>query len=65
MKNIYLLFILLFGFGLADGQTRTLNTNDAVGTLPGVFSVNTNGAATYYIPIKLPNGRAGVTPTLG
>lgn len=65
MKRIYLLIILLFCISLAQSQARTLNTNDAVGTLPGVFNVNTNGAATYYIPLRLPKGKTGFTPSLG
>src|SRR5579872_580285 len=33
-------------------------------TLPGKFSVGTSGAATYNIPIAVPPGTAGVTPSL-
>ncbi|MCV2884758.1 hypothetical protein OE749_08620 [Aestuariibacter sp. AA17] len=35
-----------------------------IGTLPGEFRVDESGAATYSIPIDLPKGIAGVTPTL-
>ena len=35
-----------------------------VGTLPGAVSVSPSGAATYTIPIDLPEGRAGMNPGL-
>ncbi|MCV2883191.1 FG-GAP-like repeat-containing protein [Aestuariibacter sp. AA17] len=35
-----------------------------IGTLPGEFRVDESGAATYSVPIDLPKGIAGVTPTL-
>lgn len=43
-----------------------LNTDDGisyhVGTVGGEFRVNESGAASYTIPIQLPQGTAGVTP---
>ena len=35
-----------------------------VGTLPGAVSVSPSGAATYTMPIELPEGRAGMNPSL-
>jgi integrase-like protein len=32
--------------------------------VPGQFSIGPTGAATYWIPIALPSGTAGVMPTL-
>ena len=37
---------------------------DEVGTLPGEFTVDANGAATYRIPIEVPPGTAGLEPEL-
>lgn len=39
-------------------------TNQEVGALEGSFRVNEAGAATYSIPLMLPQGTAGVTPQL-
>lgn len=36
-----------------------------VGTLPGSFSVDDLGNATYSIPIRVPPGRRGIEPRLG
>lgn len=36
----------------------------AVGTLPGSFGVTPSGAATYTIPIALPRGSGGLTPSI-
>jgi len=38
--------------------------SSAVGNIPGEFSVNRFGGARYTVPIDLPPGRRGVTPTL-
>jgi RHS repeat-associated protein len=38
--------------------------SSVVGTLPGNFSISPSGAATYAIPIDLPPGRAGMTPSI-
>ncbi|WP_086930765.1 Ig-like domain-containing protein [Agarilytica rhodophyticola] len=38
------------------------STSDLIGSLEGQFRVNEQGAATYSIPITLPQGTAGVAP---
>ena len=52
--------------GLAAGLSLACATQGVSGTmaLPGQFSVNPTGAATYNIPIALPPGTAGVAPSL-
>ncbi|WP_343843074.1 FG-GAP-like repeat-containing protein [Bowmanella denitrificans] len=40
------------------------NQSARVGLLPGEFRVDESGAATYQVPISLPQGIAGVTPSL-
>ncbi len=40
------------------------NNTPQVGTLPGSFSVSPSGAAIYSIPIDIPEGRGGMTPSL-
>jgi RHS repeat-associated protein len=47
-----------------DGSTRVINTNFAVGTLPGSANVSATGAFTYGIPLQLPPGTAGMMPNL-
>ncbi|HNG61276.1 MAG TPA: FG-GAP-like repeat-containing protein, partial [Cellvibrionaceae bacterium] len=37
-------------------------TMDSLGILSGQFKVNESGAATYNLPLKLPQGTAGVAP---
>ncbi len=56
---------------LATTTTPTLATvppentaSTAIGTLPGAFKVDESGAATYSVPLALPQGIAGVTPSL-
>jgi len=49
---------------ITDPGTRNLNTSYVVGTTQGSFSVNPAGAATYSIPISLPNGVSGHQPSL-
>lgn len=48
--------------------THTLPSPDTVssqvGLMPGSFRVDESGAATYSIPLQLPEGIAGVTPQL-
>ncbi len=48
----------------------TLNTEqqrimDSLGVLSGQFRVSEAGAATYNLPLKLPQGTAGVAPQIG
>ncbi|HUW06929.1 MAG TPA: FG-GAP-like repeat-containing protein, partial [Williamwhitmania sp.] len=51
---------LLLTAGVMNAQTPT----GLVGTIPGAFSVQPTGAATYQIPIDLPAGAGGLTPHL-
>src|SRR5215470_759309 len=51
------------------GETRQpvvgqIVPSSPVGKLPGGMSVGANGAATYALPIDVPNGRAGIEPNL-
>lgn len=65
MKKIYyLLLVSLFSINLATAQEKEVNIDTEVGTLPGRVGVSPTGAATYTIPIDLPEGRAGMTPQL-
>ncbi len=58
MKRILsLLLLFVTGFSLYAQTT-------AVGTTEGVFNVSDLGAATYTIPIKIPDGVAGLQPGL-
>jgi RHS repeat-associated protein len=47
------------------GQEKEVDQSLEVGTLSGNFGVSSTGAATYTIPIDLPQGRTGMTPNLG
>lgn len=42
----------------------TINNTYAVGTIEGQASVSSSGAATYQIPIEVPNGIAGHKPNI-
>jgi hypothetical protein len=73
MKRLQFYLLTIFSTtiisGISDGQisvSHQLSTeNEAeVGTLPGAFAFSSTGAATYTIPIDLPEGRAGLTPQL-
>jgi len=52
------------GFQTMSGGSFTPNPGSAVGAIDGTFSVDPSGAATYHIPIKVPPGVAGMTPSL-
>ena len=41
-----------------------VDSSATIGSLPGEFRVNESGAATYQIPLGLPAGTAGVSPSL-
>lgn len=61
MKAIILSILLFFALTQSNySQTTKL----LVGTIPGSFGVSPSGAATYSIPIDIPAGRAGMTPTI-
>ncbi len=44
--------------------TRPIITGTQVGSLAGEFRVNETGAATYSVPITIPDGVAGVKPSI-
>jgi RHS repeat-associated protein len=48
-----------------SGNERQLETSNQVGSIPGSYSVSPSGAASYSIPISLPSGVNGVSPSLG
>ena len=47
-----------------DAESRSLNTAYAVGATRGLFSVNSIGGAEYTIPLQLPGGIAGLSPSI-
>jgi len=63
-KVIYTLLISIISLSCAFAQSRVLDTNAEVGSLPGGIAVSPSGAATYNIPLAIPEGRAGMTPSI-
>ncbi|MHB8405745.1 MAG: PKD domain-containing protein, partial [Gammaproteobacteria bacterium] len=56
------LLMALTGLSAAfPAQASTL----VVGTIPGSFGVTPTGAATYAVPIAVPRGSGGLTPSIG
>lgn len=53
----FILTASVLAANLAQGAT-------VVGSLPGSFGVSATGAATYSIPIALPRGSGGLTPSI-
>jgi len=47
-----------------SNNVRSTKGDAEVGTLPGNFAVSPYGAANYSVPIALPAGRGGMTPSL-
>ncbi len=62
MKHKYILLLIVAFFVTLNIQSQT--TSAEVGTLPGNFAVSPTGAATYSIPLSVPEGRAGMTPSV-
>lgn len=54
-------FLLAFACMLPAFPAQATST---VGTIPGSFGVSATGAATYTIPINVPRGPGGLTPSL-
>lgn len=46
------------------GYDRVLSTSANIGSIPGSYSVNPSGAATYSIPIATPKGINGLKPKI-
>ncbi|CAN7238968.1 FG-GAP-like repeat-containing protein [Polaromonas sp. LjRoot131] len=59
-----LLGAALCWLGAAASMPAMAQTTTVAGTMPGQFSVNESGAATYRIPIQVPPGVAGMEPKL-
>jgi RHS repeat-associated protein len=49
---------------IPDPETRALNTSYLVGATNGSFNVNPMGGASYSIPLEVPAGVNGLTPSL-
>ena len=66
MSNRQLTFIcLLFITSFLVTTQSIANTTELVGQTQGQFRVDESGAATYQLPLNIPAGRAGVTPSIG
>jgi RHS repeat-associated protein len=50
-------------FAIVD-PNEAIEPSTPVGTLPGTFVVSPNGSAEYTIPLDVPEGRAGMAPSL-
>uniref|UniRef100_UPI002278EA02 SpvB/TcaC N-terminal domain-containing protein n=2 Tax=Zooshikella ganghwensis TaxID=202772 RepID=UPI002278EA02 len=66
MKRIYITlgYCYLFFSSLFFPQSLFAENTDIVGTLPGSFSVGGDGTANYRVPLELPPGINGLTPSL-
>ena len=67
MKKIQILWVmllLLFLAGCEDYQVEGPTPTEIAGMIPGQFSVDRNGMATYKIPIQVPPGITGMNPKL-
>jgi len=63
-KILFLIIICVLHSGLVLTQEIKLDSSTEVGTLGGNLSISPTGAASYTIPINLPEGRGGVMPNL-
>jgi len=52
------------GHTIAELNARTIDTQHAVGTLPGTSGVSATGGLQYTIPVELPPGTNGMQPGL-
>lgn len=64
MKNIILLKCFAIIIKLATFSTVTFGQLPATGEVQGVFNVSDIGSASYTIPIKAPDGIAGLQPSI-
>ncbi len=53
-----------YSYSVVNPETRSLNTSYLVGTTEGSLDVNALGASSYNIPLDLPAGPGGFTPSL-
>lgn len=63
-KNLWtrsLSLVLLVGMGLISPMA---SASTSVGTMPGHFSANSVGQASYTMPLPAPGGAGGLSPTL-
>ncbi len=63
-KYVILLSINLFLLANLFAQERSSNSSSEVGETPSNLSVSLTGAATYTVPIKIPQGINGVKPQI-
>lgn len=60
-----LLFIVFSAFIFTAAHGQTTVPGDNFGYIQGSFGVSDGGAATYSIPLTLPQGTAGLQPSIG
>ncbi|MEK8017460.1 MAG: RHS repeat-associated core domain-containing protein [Candidatus Parabeggiatoa sp.] len=55
---------LLWIFSISQSALASVTPSNPIGTIQGSFSVDSNGAAAYLIPLTVPPGTNDVTPEL-